>query len=54
MLQARPGCFVKLGQAAPERGSTPLHHPHYDFNDELLAVGASWFATLVEQELPRR
>jgi hippurate hydrolase len=51
MLRARPGCFVKLGQAAPERGHVPVHHPNYDFNDDLLPLGASFFAALVEQEL---
>jgi metal-dependent amidase/aminoacylase/carboxypeptidase family protein len=31
----------------------PVHHPLYDFNDNMLPVGASYFARLVEQELPR-
>ena len=53
LLLARPGCFIKLGQAAGERGAVPLHHPNYDFHDDLLPVGASFFAALVEQELPR-
>jgi amidohydrolase len=52
LLRARPGCFVKLGQAAGDRGAVPVHHPNYDFNDDLLPVGASFFAALVEQELP--
>jgi hippurate hydrolase len=30
-----------------------LHHPKYDFNDEILPVGASWWATLVEQQLAK-
>ena len=51
LLLARPGCFLKLGQAAESQGGTPLHHPNYDFNDDLLPVGASFFAALVEQEL---
>jgi hippurate hydrolase len=51
MLLARPGCFLKLGQAAERQGATPLHHPNYDFNDDLLPIGASFFAALVEQEL---
>ena len=51
LLLARPGCFLKLGQAAESQGATPLHHPNYDFNDDLLPVGASFFAALVEQEL---
>jgi hippurate hydrolase len=53
MLLERPGCFVKMGQQGRDRGGVPLHNPHYDFNDEMLPLGASYFATLVEQELPR-
>lgn len=53
MLQQRPGAFVKIGQKGAEKGGVPVHHPLYDFNDDALPIGASFFATLVEQELPR-
>ena len=53
MLLARPGCFVMMGQAGADKGAVPVHHPLYDFNDAMLPVGASYFASLVEQELPR-
>jgi amidohydrolase len=53
MAQVVPGCFVRIGQANGTRGSTPVHHPAYDFNDEILPIGASYWATLVEQELQR-
>ena len=53
MAQVVPGCFVRIGQANGARGSTPVHHPAYDFNDEILPIGASFWATLVEQELAR-
>jgi len=53
MLLKRPGCFVKMGQKGADKGGVPVHHPEYDFNDEMLPIGASFFATLVEQELPR-
>jgi hippurate hydrolase len=53
MAQAVPGCFVRIGQANGKTGSTPVHHPSYDFNDEILPIGASFWSTLVEQELPR-
>ena len=54
MLLERPGCFVKLGQRGKDgRGGVSLHNPGYDFNDDMLPVGASFFAALVEQELPR-
>ena len=48
-----PGCFVRIGQAGPERGRVSVHHPRYDFNDDILPIGASFWAALVEQELPR-
>ena len=53
MLLERPGAFLFMGQKGAERGGVPVHHPRYDFNDDLLPIGASYFATLVEQELPR-
>jgi amidohydrolase len=51
MLQARPGCYVWLGAGrGPE---TPnIHSPQYDFNDDALAIGASYWVTLAEQQLP--
>ena len=48
MLQERPGAYLFLGQ-----GHGPgLHHPRYDFNDEVTPIGASFFARLVERALP--
>jgi hippurate hydrolase len=51
MLRERPGCYVWLGNG-PTEGGCMLHNPAYDFNDEILPVGASYWATLVEQILP--
>ncbi|WP_415183890.1 M20 aminoacylase family protein [Phaeovulum sp.] len=48
MLEARPGAYLFLGQG-PSAG---LHHPAYDFNDELAPVGATFFARLVERAQP--
>jgi hippurate hydrolase len=53
MALAVPGCFVRIGQAGRDRGAVPVHHPRYDFNDEILPIGASVWAALVEQELAR-
>jgi hippurate hydrolase len=53
MLQARPGAFLWIGQGAPGHDHG-LHHPMYDFNDEVLPIGASFWARLVETQLPRR
>ena len=43
-----PGCFVRIGQRGAEKGRVPVHHPLYDFNDDILPIGASFWATLVE------
>jgi hippurate hydrolase len=48
MLEKRPGAYLFIGQGQ----SAGLHHPNYDFNDELSPVGASFFARLVERALP--
>jgi hippurate hydrolase len=53
MLNAKQGAYIMLG--AGRTGSDPqLHNPRYDFNDAILPDGASYWATLVEQLLPRR
>jgi hippurate hydrolase len=52
MLNAKQGAYLMLGGG--RTGNDPLvHHPKYDFNDEILPVGASWWATLVEQQLAK-
>ena len=52
MLEAKQGAYIMLGTATGD-GDAGLHHPRYDFNDEVLPTGASYWATLVEQQLPR-
>ncbi|HEY0838149.1 MAG TPA: M20 aminoacylase family protein [Azospirillum sp.] len=52
MLAERPGCYVWLGHGGGAPGCR-LHNPHYDFNDDILTIGASYWATLVETLLPR-
>jgi hippurate hydrolase len=45
MLQAKPGCYVWMGARRDE--DTPgLHNPRYDFNDDTLAIGASYWVAL--------
>ena len=51
MLKAKPGCYVWIGNG-DEPGGCHVHNPNYDFNDEILPIGASYWATLVEQVLP--
>ena len=50
LLEKRPGCYIWLGQGGGPL-SCSVHHPRYDFNDDVLPIGASWFATLIEREL---
>ena len=50
MLQAKPGCYVWLGNG-PGEGGCMLHNPHYDFNDDILTTGASYWARLAEHLL---
>jgi hippurate hydrolase len=50
MLQAKAGCYVWIGNG-PGEGGCMLHNPRYDFNDEILPIGASYWATLVEHVL---
>jgi amidohydrolase len=48
MLEARPGAFIFVGNG----DSAGLHHPAYDFNDEAIPFGASYWVKLVETALP--
>jgi amidohydrolase len=47
MLEARPGAFIFIGNG----DSATLHHPSYDFNDEVLPYGISYWVELVETAL---
>ena len=53
MLQARPGAYVFLGQGGAS-GGCMLHNPNFDFNDEVIPLGAGYLAALVEEALPTR
>jgi hippurate hydrolase len=48
MLEARPGAYIFLGN-----GDTAMcHHPAYDFDDNAIPAGCSWFVTLAERRMP--
>ncbi len=47
MLEARPGAFIFVGNG----DSAGLHHPAYDFNDEIIPFGTSYWVKLVETAL---
>ena len=52
MLREKPGSYVWIGNG-PAEANEQLHNPGYDFNDEILPLGASYWSRLVEMELPR-
>ena len=51
MLQARPGAYLLLGNGEEGVGGCSLHNPAYDFNDDILSIGADFWVTLVETQL---
>ncbi|RMA41682.1 M20 aminoacylase family protein [Rhodophyticola porphyridii] len=48
MLRARPGAFINVGNGETAR----VHHPEYNFNDDAIPYGCSFFAELVERRMP--
>lgn len=51
MLQAKPGAYLRLGQGSGA-GTAALHNSRYDFNDDILPLGAALYASLIEQSMP--
>ncbi|MCF6431970.1 M20 aminoacylase family protein [Leisingera sp. MMG026] len=48
MLEERPGAYILMGN-----GDTAMvHHPEYNFNDDAIPAGCSWWAEIVEQRMP--
>ena len=54
MASAVPGCYVLMGNGIDGSYARPLHSSDYNFNDEALTIGSSYWVTLVEQELAAR
>jgi hippurate hydrolase len=52
MLEEVPGCYINIGNGEGE-GSCEVHNPAYDFNDNALPLGVSFFVRLVEARLPK-
>jgi amidohydrolase len=53
MLQRRPGSYIWMGSGGEGAGGTQLHSPRYDFNDDALTYGVSYWVRLVERLLPK-
>ena len=53
MLQVKPGAYLRIGQGEENGvGSCYLHNSRYDFNDDILPLGAALHASLVEHAMP--
>jgi len=50
MLEAISGCYIFIGNGEGE-GGCMIHNPSYDFNDEILSIGASYWASLAQKFL---
>ena len=48
MLLERPGAYLFIGNG----DSADLHNPAYEFNDEVIPVGCSWYVTMAEKRMP--
>ena len=48
MLEERPGAYILVGNG----DGASVHHPEYNFNDETIPAGCSWYAGMVESRLP--
>ncbi|MEM6325307.1 MAG: amidohydrolase, partial [Pseudomonadota bacterium] len=48
MLNERPGAYILVGNG----DSAPVHNPEYNFNDDAIPAGCSWYAEMVETRLP--
>ena len=48
MLEARPGAFIYVGNG----NTSGLHNPAYDFNDEIIPFGCSYWVRIVEAAMP--
>ena len=52
MLEAKPGAFIFIGNGVAESGPThAVHTPKFNFNDDILPLGAAYWVNLVKQEL---
>jgi amidohydrolase len=53
MLNAKPGCYVLIGNGTEGHNGRPLHNPGYDFNDAVLETGAAWWVQLTHNVLAK-
>ncbi|MFJ3056310.1 M20 aminoacylase family protein [Herbaspirillum sp. NPDC087042] len=53
MLEERPGTYVLIGNAPQDRASPSLHHPQYDFNDDVTEEGVRYWVALARRYFER-
>ena len=51
MTMVKPGCYILIGNGTEGAHGQSLHSSNYDFNDELLVIGSSYWSELVYQRL---
>lgn len=49
MLEERPGAYVLIGNAPDGHASSALHHPNYDFNDDIIPAGVRYWVALAQR-----
>ena len=52
MLEKVPGAFINIGNGGGE-GGCEVHNPGYDFNDEIITLGATLWSRVVEKKLAK-
>jgi len=50
LLNECQGCYVSIGNG----DTASLHNPHYDFNDDILALGVSYWIRLTQMQLEKQ
>ncbi len=51
MLESRPGAYILMGNGV---GGAMVHHPEYNFNDEAIPTGCSYWAEMIESRMPAK
>jgi len=53
MLEERPGTYVLIGNAGVGTAAPSLHHPKYDFNDDIIPAGVRYWVVLAQRYFDR-
>jgi hippurate hydrolase len=50
-LKRVPGCFVRIGTARPGEGEIKAHSPSFDFDEDVIRIGAIYYAEIVREAI---